>query len=50
MTRRIDLNDIRLLMEVVEHGSYTAAARAIGVPKLRNPLISRDCNQSLDCA
>ena len=33
MNRRIDLNDIRLLMQVVEHGSYTAAARAIGVPK-----------------
>ena len=33
MSRRIDLNDIRLLMQVVEHGSYTAAARAIGVPK-----------------
>ena len=33
MSKRIDLNDIRLLMQVVEHGSYTAAARAIGVPK-----------------
>lgn len=33
MNRRIDLNDIRLLMQVVEHGSYTAAARQIGVPK-----------------
>ena len=33
MNRRIDLNDIRLLMQVVEHGSYTAASRAIGVPK-----------------
>lgn len=33
MNRRIDLNDVRLLMQVVEHGSYTAAARAIGVPK-----------------
>ena len=33
MSRRIDLNDVRLLMQVVEHGSYTAAARAIGVPK-----------------
>ena len=33
MSRRIDLNDIRLLMQVAEHGSYTAAARAIGVPK-----------------
>jgi DNA-binding transcriptional LysR family regulator len=31
--RRIDLNDIRLLMQVVEHGSYTAAARATGIPK-----------------
>ena len=33
MSRRIDLNDVRLLMQVVEHGSYTAAARAIGIPK-----------------
>ena len=33
MNWRIDLNDVRLLMQVVEHGSYTAAARAIGVPK-----------------
>ncbi len=33
VSRRIDLNDIRLLMQVVEHGSYTAAARAINVPK-----------------
>ena len=33
MNRRIDLNDIRLLMQVVEHGSYTAAARQIGIPK-----------------
>ncbi len=29
----IDLNDIRLLMQVIEHGSYTAASRATGVPK-----------------
>ena len=33
MKRRIDLNDVRLLMQVVEHGSYTAAARATGMPK-----------------
>lgn len=33
MTSRLDLNDIRLLMQVVESGSYTAASRAIGVPK-----------------
>lgn len=33
MPRHIDLNDIRLLMEVLEHGSYTAASRATGVPK-----------------
>lgn len=33
MNRRIDLNDIRLLMQVIAHGSYTAASRAIGVPK-----------------
>ena len=33
MNRRIDLNDIRLLMQVVEHGSFTAAAQAIGIPK-----------------
>ncbi len=30
---RIDLNDIRLLMQVVESGSYTAASRLNGVPK-----------------
>jgi DNA-binding transcriptional LysR family regulator len=29
----IDLNDIRLLMQVIEHGSYSAASRAVGVPK-----------------
>jgi DNA-binding transcriptional LysR family regulator len=29
----IDLNDIRLLTQVIEHGSYTAASRAVGVPK-----------------
>jgi DNA-binding transcriptional LysR family regulator len=33
MSRAIDLNDVRLLMQIVEHGSYTAAARATGVPK-----------------
>jgi DNA-binding transcriptional LysR family regulator len=33
VNRRIDLNDIRLLMQVVEHGSYSAAARATGIPK-----------------
>lgn len=33
MHRSIDLNDVRLLMQVVEHGSFTAAARATGVPK-----------------
>jgi len=33
MAKTIDLNDIRLLMQVIEHGSYTAASRAIGVPK-----------------
>lgn len=33
VNRRIDLNDIRLLMQVVEHGSFTAAARATGIPK-----------------
>ena len=33
MTVRIDLNDIRLLMQVVESGSFTAASRATGVPK-----------------
>ena len=30
---RIDLNDIRLLMQVVESGSYTAASRLNGMPK-----------------
>jgi DNA-binding transcriptional LysR family regulator len=33
VTVRIDLNDIRLLMQVVESGSFTAASRALGVPK-----------------
>ena len=33
MTVRIDLNDIRLLMQVVESGSFTAASRVTGVPK-----------------
>src|SRR4051812_44152102 len=31
--RRVDLDDIRLLMHVVEQGSYTAAARTTGVSK-----------------
>jgi LysR family transcriptional regulator for bpeEF and oprC len=31
--RTLDLNDVRLLMKVIEHGSYTAAARATGIPK-----------------
>lgn len=29
----LDLNDVRMLMKVIEHGSYTAASRATGVPK-----------------
>ena len=33
MQIRIDLNDVRLLMQVVESGSYTAASRATGIPK-----------------
>ena len=33
MPRHVDLNDIRLLIEVLGHGSYTAASRATGVPK-----------------
>lgn len=32
MAKGIDLNDIRLLVQVVEHGSFTAASRAVGVP------------------
>ncbi|MGI4730947.1 MAG: LysR substrate-binding domain-containing protein [Janthinobacterium lividum] len=31
--RRIDLNDVRLLVQVIEQGSYTAAARVTGIPK-----------------
>lgn len=31
--RSLDLNDLRLLLQVIEHGSYTAAFRASGVPK-----------------
>ena len=33
MVKAIDLNDIRLLMQVIEHGSFTAASRVVGVPK-----------------
>lgn len=33
MPRQIDLNDVRLLMQVVEQGSFTAASRASGIPK-----------------
>ena len=33
LTGRLDLNDIRLLMQVVESGSYTEASGATGVPK-----------------
>lgn len=33
MPRQLDLNDVRLLMQVVEHGSYTAASQATGIPK-----------------
>ena len=33
MPRQIDLNDVRLLMQVVEHGSFTAASHATGIPK-----------------
>ena len=33
MPRQLDLNDVRLLMQVVERGSYTAASHAIGIPK-----------------
>ncbi|MBV9683910.1 MAG: LysR family transcriptional regulator [Solirubrobacterales bacterium] len=29
----LDLNDLRLLMRVVEYGSYTAASKATGIPK-----------------
>lgn len=32
-TRGLDLNAVRLLLRVVDHGSYTAASRATGVPK-----------------
>ena len=30
---RLDLNDVRLLMKVVEHRSFTAASKIIGIPK-----------------
>jgi DNA-binding transcriptional LysR family regulator len=30
--RQLDLNDVRLLLRVVENGSYTAASRVIGIP------------------
>lgn len=33
MVRSLDLNDLRLLMQVIEHGSYTAASRMNGIPK-----------------
>ncbi len=33
MTRQVDLNDVRLLMQVIEHGSFTRASRVLGVPK-----------------
>jgi DNA-binding transcriptional LysR family regulator len=33
MVRSLDLNDLRLLMQVIEHGSYTAASRVNGIPK-----------------
>ena len=33
MPNTIDLNDVRLLMQVIEHGSYTAASQAVGIPK-----------------
>ncbi len=32
-SKHLDLNDLRLLMLVVQHGGYTAAAGAIGMPK-----------------
>ncbi len=32
MRRQLDLNDIRLLLQVVENGSYTAASRMTGIP------------------
>jgi DNA-binding transcriptional LysR family regulator len=32
MNRRLDLNDLRLLLKVVEQGSFTAAAAAAGIP------------------
>lgn len=31
--KALDLNDLRLLMQVIKHGSYTAASRANGIPK-----------------
>lgn len=33
MTRGLDLNAVRLLLRVVDYGSYTAASRATGIPK-----------------
>jgi DNA-binding transcriptional LysR family regulator len=33
MLPKLDLNDIRLLMLVTQHGSFTAASRASGIPK-----------------
>lgn len=32
-TTHIDLNDLRLLLNVVEHGGYSAASRVLGIPK-----------------
>jgi DNA-binding transcriptional LysR family regulator len=32
-SNRIDLNDLRLLMHVVEQGGYAAASRVLGIPK-----------------
>jgi DNA-binding transcriptional LysR family regulator len=29
----LDLNDLRLLMHVVDHGGFTTASRALGIPK-----------------
>ena len=30
---RLDLNDVRLLMRVVEHCSFTVASKITGIPK-----------------
>jgi DNA-binding transcriptional LysR family regulator len=30
--RKLDLNDLRLLLKVSKYGSYTAAAAATGIP------------------